>query len=120
MHVEAHPWKRIQINNREHNHAFVSTPVVDRFATVLIHRSRYRQPEISAGLRNLRVLKTTQSGFVGFVKDDYTSLGDARDRIFSTIVQSQWKYQSFNGLNYDKAFDTVDISNRVGDAHDPI
>ncbi len=103
--VEAHPWQRIKVDGREHNHAFVSTPVADRYAQVCL--KRYREPEIIAGLKNLRVLKTTQSGFVDFVSDGYRSLPDQEDRIFSTIVETSWKYKSVSGLCFDKAFDNV-------------
>ena len=35
--------------------------------------------------RDLTVIKTTQSAFVNFVADEYRTLPDAEDRIFSTI-----------------------------------
>ncbi len=35
--------------------------------------------------RDLTVIKTTQSAFVNFVDDEYRTLPDAEDRIFSTI-----------------------------------
>lgn len=37
---------------------------------------------VKSGLRDLRVLKTTQSSFVDFVQDEYTTLTDAPERIF--------------------------------------
>ena len=41
---------------------------------------RYGLPEVTAGLRGLRLLKTTKSAFVDFVKDAYRSLPDMEDR----------------------------------------
>lgn len=37
---------------------------------------------MKSGLSGLRVLKTTQSAFVDFVQDEYTTLTDAAERIF--------------------------------------
>lgn len=37
---------------------------------------------VKSGLSGLRVLKTTQSAFVDFVQDEYTTLTDAAERIF--------------------------------------
>lgn len=37
---------------------------------------------VKSGLKGLRVLKTTQSAFVDFVQDEYTTLADAPERIF--------------------------------------
>ncbi len=62
---------------------------------------------MTSGLRNLRILKTTQSSFTNFVNDSYRSLPDADDRIFSTIIRSQWEYGTHTGFCFDRAFDTV-------------
>jgi len=51
-------------------------------------------PKIEAGIKDLRVLKTTQSAFVNFVSDEYRSLPDAPDRVMSTVVTSRWEYSS--------------------------
>lgn len=37
---------------------------------------------VKSGLSGLTVLKTTQSAFVDFVQDEYTTLSDAAERIF--------------------------------------
>ena len=49
---------------------------------------------IEAGIDGLLVLKTTDSGFVGFVRDKYTTLPETTDRIFSTVVTATWPYAS--------------------------
>ena len=65
---------------------------------------------VSAGLKGLRLLKTTKSAFVNFVRDGYRSLPDAHDRIFSTIVEASWQYRSLNALDFCKAFEEVERS----------
>lgn len=44
-----------------------------------------------AGVKNFRVLKTTQSGYEGFLHDKYTLLPDSSDRILATAITSTWK-----------------------------
>ena len=62
---------------------------------------------MTAGLSGLRLLKTTKSGFVNFVRDGYRSLPDMPDRIFSTIVEASWTYHTINGLLFCKSFNEV-------------
>lgn len=104
--VTAHPWQRIpDSQGREHSHAFYSVPSLTRVAEVVFARGR--TPEVSSGLRNLRVLKTTQSAFVNFVDDEFRTLPDAKDRLFSTIVTADWKYNNIRGIDFDSLFSTV-------------
>lgn len=107
INLSARPWQRIlDTKGREHNHAFVSTPSCVRVAEV--EYTRGEKPQVSAGLRELRVLKTTQSAFTNFVSDEYRTLPDAEDRLFSTIVTADWSYGRFaSGLDYDRAHATV-------------
>eukprot|EP00092_Neocalanus_flemingeri_P045093 GFUD01050234.1.p1 GENE.GFUD01050234.1~~GFUD01050234.1.p1 ORF type:complete len:307 (-),score=97.24 GFUD01050234.1:119-1039(-) len=108
--LSAHPWQRVSDTaGRPHNHAFVSTPLSVRVASVLLIRGQ--MPVVSAGIRNLRVLKTTQSAFVNFVSDEYRSLPDFKDRLFSTIVTADWTYGKISQeLDFDSAFSTAHAS----------
>jgi len=108
--ITAHPWQRItDTAGRPHNHAFVSSPTALRVAGVFLSRGKI--PVVSAGIRNLRVLKTTQSAFVNFVSDEYRSLPDMSDRLFSTIVTADWTYSYVSSeLDFDKSFSTIQDS----------
>ena len=75
-----------------------------------IVKGRHELPQVTAGLKGLRLLKTTKSKFVNFVNDAYRVLPDAEDRIFSTVVEANWTYRSLNGLNFCKAFGEVERS----------
>lgn len=55
----------------------------------------------------MRVLKTTQSAFVNFVNDEYRSLPDQHDRIFSTVVRSSWQYSTVTGVDFDYCWNKV-------------
>jgi urate oxidase len=52
------------------------------------------------------VLKTTKSGFVGYIKDKYTTLKETTDRIFATSVKATWKY-SRSDADWNKSFDAI-------------
>jgi len=47
---------------------------------------------IASGLRGLVVLKTADSAFSGFPRDQYTTLPETRDRILATSITATWNY----------------------------
>lgn len=47
-----------------------------------------------AGMEGLVVLKTSGSAFAGFPRDEFTILPEAEDRLLSTSVSAEWRYQS--------------------------
>lgn len=63
-------------------------------------------PVIHSGIKDLKVLKTTQSGFEGFIKDQFTTLPEVKDRCFATQVYCKWRYQrrdvDFEATWYEK------------------
>lgn len=65
------------------------------------------QPTIISGLKNLRVLKTTRSSFVDFVNDEFRSLPDMEDRLFSTNVSCCWEYSHVNDLDFDHTWNII-------------
>jgi urate oxidase len=85
------PWGRLSSGGQPHPHAFVQagaehwTAVVTRDAD---------GTGIVSGLENLVVLKTTDSGFAGFPRDEFTTLPDTADRIMATSITAAWTYAS--------------------------
>ena len=55
--------------------------------------------EIKSSLSGLTVLKSTNSQFWGFLRDEYTTLKETWDRILSTDVDASWQWKNFSGLN---------------------
>jgi urate oxidase len=39
VHVEEYPWERLQVNEQDHNHAFIFSPIAFRFCTVTQKRN---------------------------------------------------------------------------------
>lgn len=83
-----HLWDRIVVGGREHEHSFVRA-AGERTATVEGDENRV---EVVAGIDDLVVLKTTESGWEGFLSERYTTLPETNDRIFSTVVAADWVY----------------------------
>jgi urate oxidase len=83
--IAEHPWERLG----EHEHAFQRGHGGTRLATVSGDGSRVAY---EAGIDDLLVLKTTASGWEGFVRDEYTTLPETDDRILATIVTARWAY----------------------------
>ncbi|XP_002740301.1 uricase-like [Saccoglossus kowalevskii] len=105
VYIEEAPWRRLDHTGREHVHAFILNPEAIRFCQVT--QRRYGKPCVSAGLKGMKVLKTTKSGFVGFARDKYTTLPEVTDRFFCTTVYSKWTYDELLGLDFDRAVETV-------------
>ena len=64
-------------------------------------------PQVTSGFKGLQFLKTTQSGFANFVKDEFTTLSETDDRVLSTIIEAKWTYKTLEGVDFTKAFNTV-------------
>jgi urate oxidase len=73
----------------EHGHSFVRSGRETR--TVVVHDDGERTHVVS-GLRDLVVLNTTDSEFHGYLKDEYTTLPETRDRVLATAVTAQWRH----------------------------
>jgi len=90
-----HLWDRITVDGREHEHSFVGA-AGERTATVEGDGDGVR---IGAGINDLLVLKTTNSGWEGFLRERYTTLPETDDRILSTVVAADWTY--YDGTDMD-------------------
>jgi urate oxidase len=82
-------WTRIAVGGKPHAHSFTKGSDEKRTTTVIAMREAVT---IESGLEDLLVLKTTKSGFVGFLKDPFTTLRETTDRIFATAVKARWQY----------------------------
>ncbi|XP_069947052.1 uricase [Cherax quadricarinatus] len=103
--VEEYPWRRLVVDGRAHNHAFILSPEYKH--TCKVTQRRGEDLQLMTGLEGLRVLKTTQSAFVNFVNDEFRSLPDATDRIFSTIVSAAWQYNTVKNVDFGKIWITI-------------
>ncbi len=101
-------WSRIQAEGKEHDHAFVQTGGGVRTAVVNVDgRGADRKAYVVSGLKDLVVLKSTGSEFHGFLKDKYTTLEPTNDRIMATSLITRWRYNTTEGIDWNKTFDNV-------------
>ena len=84
-------WGRIAVGAREHGQAFVRQSAETRSATVQGQGDRIT---IGAGVKDLVILKSSRSGFTGFLRDAYTTLPDVADRILATALTATWHYRT--------------------------
>jgi urate oxidase len=97
------PWSRIEVNGQGHEHSFVRDSG-ERKASITGHESGDRRVE--AGLDNLLVMKTTESGWEGFLRERFTTLPDTNDRILATIITANWTYGRTN-LDFDRLWHDI-------------
>jgi len=83
-------WERLSTGGRPHPHAFVQAG--DEQWTVEVTRDRLGA-RIVSGLTHLVVLKTAESAFSGFPRDQFTTLPDTEDRVLATSITASWTYR---------------------------
>src|SRR5438552_5637361 len=86
-----HGWKRLKFDGELHSHAFVKGSGEKRTAKISATRDRVT---IESGVEDMIVLKTTGSASTGYIKDEFTTLPEATDRIFSTAIKATWLYKN--------------------------
>ena len=80
-------WDRLAAGGHPHPHAFVQGGGEQWTAVVTRDRHGAR---IVSGLTGLVVLKTADSAFSGFPRDEFTTLADTEDRILATSITASW------------------------------
>lgn len=101
--LELYPWVRLHHDGAPHPHAFARSGAHVRTAAVTYDGS---DAWVVSGVKDLTVLKTTESEFEGFYTDRYTTLQPASDRILATSVSAQW-WHADDDRNWQASFDTV-------------
>ncbi len=93
--VEEKMWVRIRAKGADgaegkHGAAFLQRgPEV---ATTAVSLDRGQAAVITSGVRGLVILKTAQSAFAGFKRDELTTLPDSYDRLLGTEATMTWRY----------------------------
>jgi urate oxidase len=102
--VEEYAWDRIEVDGAGHDHAFVRRGGEVRTTTVDVTA---QGPAVMSGLQDLVVLKSTGSEFKGFLRDEYTTLPDADDRILATELRAEWHYAPGADVDWNATYDAV-------------
>jgi len=105
--VEQYAWDRIPVGAEGHDHAFVRRGGAVRTTVVTVRgRGPDQQMWVVSGLQDLTVLKSTGSAFKGYLRDKYTTLQEADDRILATSLVARWRYLGTD-VDWNKAYDTI-------------
>lgn len=95
--IEEYSWERIATsggNSRfigadEVKHSFVRKGQETRTTQITYDGEKW---QVISGLKELSVMNSTNSEFWGYVKDKYTTLKEAYDRVLATDVSARWRY----------------------------
>ncbi|MEY9873977.1 urate oxidase [Streptacidiphilus sp. MAP12-33] len=115
--VEEYVWDRIEIpdnkarfiGSEEIGHSFVRRNTEVRTSEIVYDGTNV---QVISGLKDLVVMNSTNSEFWGYIKDEYTTLKEAYDRILATQVTARWKF-GFTGAegeqepNWDRSYAQV-------------
>ena len=95
-----------------HKHAFRRVGPSKHYAVVVGEKrpSTALTLSVRSGVKNLDLLKTTQSGFVDFSKCKYTSLPEVPDRILGTSAEIEWTFDN-NYLNQNVRINFRQVNN---------
>jgi urate oxidase len=85
--LEMYPWVRLSSGGSPHPHGFRRDGGYVRTAAVTYEGGR---AWLVSGVKDLVLLKTTDSEFHGFYTDRYTTLAPTSDRVMATSVTAQW------------------------------
>jgi urate oxidase len=108
------PWIRIAgADGRPHRHSFVGGGSERRICGVRYGRGESASFEtaVEAGIKGLPLLKTTDSAFRGFPRDEFTTLPETDDRIFATLLDARWTYDA--AAIEASSFDANEVYERV-------
>ena len=87
-------WERIQCHGQPQESSFQLSGPESRTAVIDKNRA---ETSVQSGIQNLVVLKTSQSAFENFLRDDYTTLKDAKDRLLGSSITAEWSYNTEAG-----------------------
>jgi len=101
--ITAKPWTRAVVEEKEHQHGFVlDNSKGERGVQVVNNR---KTVTTKAKCTGLTMLKTTQSGFEGYIKDKFTLLPETKERMMASSVDAEWTYIRKPSNGYDSAYD---------------
>ena len=94
--VVTHRWTRMELDGKPHPHSFLRDGSETRNCEAV--STEGKGISIRSAVAGLLVLKSTGSGFNGFIQDEFTILPETYDRILSTEVDAGWTWSTFDDV----------------------
>jgi urate oxidase len=82
-------WTRMSVGGKPHPHSFVLDNNGQPYANVKMTRS---ETKVVSGLTGFTFMKSTDSGWDHYYKDDYTTIAETRDRMCATAMSASWRW----------------------------
>jgi urate oxidase len=98
-----HCWSRMVFDGKPHTHSFVNGGSEKHTTKIIQNKSGIK---VTSGIKDLLILKTTDSAFVDYIKDEFTTLKEASDRIFATQCEATWDYVP-GSLDYTALYNDI-------------
>ncbi|XP_030447482.1 uricase-2 isozyme 2-like isoform X2 [Syzygium oleosum] len=89
------PWERVYVDGQPHEHGF---KLGSEKHTTEVTVKKSGALKLTSGIAGLSVLKTTMSGFEGFIRDEYTALPETRERMLATEVTATWRFPDISAV----------------------
>jgi urate oxidase len=83
-------WEHLQSGGNPHPTAFVQAS--EEIQTTKVTRTQASDFFVCSGFENLVIMKTSGSGFEGYIQDSLTTLAPAKDRLLGTAARASWHY----------------------------
>ena len=82
-------WNRLEVDGAPHPHGFLLDGNGTPTATLVASRDG---GQASSGIAGFTFMKSTGSGWEGYVRDEYTTLPETSDRICATSMDASWEW----------------------------
>ncbi|MDJ0335825.1 urate oxidase [Salinibacterium sp. G-O1] len=89
--IEEYAWERAVVDGVPHDHTWMRAGRETRTAAVTVDATG---EYVIGGFKDLVILKSTGSEFAGFLKDEYTTLQETKDRVMATSLMAKWRFDS--------------------------
>lgn len=83
-------WQQMDLGGQPAPSSFTSEGKATPFTSVV---GTANGMEVTSGIRDLIILKTSGSAFEGYLKDEFTTLPETNDRLLATSMIGSWVYR---------------------------
>lgn len=101
--ITEHLWSRMDFDAVQHPHAYASSGTEKHTALITQTKDIIT---VSSGIKDLLILKTTDSGFENYIRDKYTTLKETSDRILATQCEAHWMYTTAQ-LDFSSVYNRI-------------